>query len=220
LDAIKRKVYAQKRVDTEGFLEFQKNWANQFPEHRVAIQGDSSLKTEFENQLRFEYHVFVVKEVSESDAKAASLISSGFWSVREGIFGTLLMDVVKLSSKLSKALADNERVTDRTFNAFSVLTGKLKDMSYYDMRLKPLWEQLTDFLHEVTPSEGKASEAQIGRAQEILKVLTDHDEIVRRLDAGEKLVSPVTESSVQPDLSQLPLMPVSPVQERPAVTVW
>lgn len=219
LDAIKREVYAQKRVELDGFDDFQGVWVDQFPDYKDAILGDKTLKLDFESQLRFEYHVFVVKEVEESDAKAASLISSGFRSVREGVFGMMLMDTVKVASKLSKALQSNERVTDKTFNAFSVLADKLKGMSYYDMRLKPLWEQLTDFLHEVTPSEGKADEAQISRAQEILKVLTDHEEIVRRLDAGEKLVSSVTLSPVQPDLSQLPLMPVIPAPAQP-VDVW
>ena len=44
LDAIKREVYAQKRVELDGFDDFQGVWVDQFPDYKDAILGDKTLK--------------------------------------------------------------------------------------------------------------------------------------------------------------------------------
>lgn len=210
LEEIQRRFYAQKRVDEENFLVVQMDWANRFPEHKEKILGDSSLKDNFAAQLNFDHMIFVVKAVEESDAKAASKINAGFNSVRDGVYGKLLIDTVKASSSLDKALNSNERITAKTFNNLRELCSKLKGLSCYDNRIRPLWAGMVDTLNEM-PREGSATPQQIERMQELLKVLTNHEEFVRRLDAGEALVSPVTESPVQADASQMALIPETAV---------
>lgn len=210
IEGIKKAWYEQKAIDFADFDVTQEAFAQANPNWAHLIRGDS-LKQYFHAQLHYDYHVFTDTIVKVEDPRVSALIERTHKMARDGIFGRLINETVRAGASVFQALHTNERVTSRTPGPLVTLAAKLRGLAFFDARLQTLWIRVKDVLNEL-PEQGTFTPDHIDRLESLLVVLKDHDELCRRLDAGEEIVAPVEKSTVAAEEEQLPLPVLQPVE--------
>lgn len=215
IEAIVREGEAAKAVDLEEFEGVQQEWKKRYPQYEAQLTGDTSLKARFDRQVQFRWTPYRVTAVYSDNPKLAAKLQDRFSSALEGTMGRLLSQASKVANQVYDALHKNLRVDFRTPGPLKTLAGKLRGLSFLDRRLQPLWQGILEVLSEM-PISGPLSPTHIDRLDQLLMVLKDHRELVRRLDAGEEIVPPVTKSPVAVEETDVPAVRESATTPVPA----
>lgn len=175
------------------------NWISQYPEYKEAIKAATVSKGEVSAQLNFRFQMFKVMELESVDASESALLQGGFREARKGLFWKLIEQACEDAEAVGKSLMINEKSGQRTLRPLKSLVAKIKGLSFLDSRLMPMAAVIENVLVRM-PKLGYLENQDIQDLRALLSGLSDPEEVVRKLDAGESILVPLVPSEEKPEL--------------------